>query len=202
MQGQPYRLPEFNRYVKMSVAIAREEALYFRHLYIHPEHILLGLIQAKGSITESVLSAINVTAQRVRRVMTENSDAFEKVSDELLARQELAIWKINLDDVLKVIDNVTAKEGKVAPMNYTPKISSTSQQLMSFATETILRRQDRHFSTEHVLLAMFSLQGRNHKVFIEKVGLSPVEVQGMLEHNRGGTQEFKDINNAGSGETK
>jgi hypothetical protein len=37
---------------------------------------------------------------------------------------------------------------------------------------------------------------------MEKVGLSQAEVQQMLEHKRGDTQEFKDINNAGFEETK
>ena len=198
MRQQPHRLPEMNRYVRTAVLIAREESLYFRHLWIHPEHILLGLIQVPGSITETVLSAMDVTEQMTRKVMTEDLDTFEKVSDESLARKELAVWNINLDEVLKGIADITPKEGKVAPMSYTPEISSASFDLMSLATEMVLQQKATHFCTEHILLALFSLQDSGTKVFLESIGLSQGRVQQMLELMRGDTQEFRDINNANS----
>ena len=198
MQQQPYKFPLLNRYVRSAVLIALEEAKAFRHLRIHPEHILLGLIQAEGSIAETVLSAIDVTAQITRKVMTENIDTFEKVSDESLARNELAAWQVNLDEVLRVIGEITPKVGKVAPMSYTPEMSSNSMKLMSLATETIWRQKDRYFCTEHVLLALFFLQDSGTKVFLESVGLLQDRVQQTLESLREDTQEFKDMNNAGS----
>jgi ATP-dependent Clp protease ATP-binding subunit ClpA len=198
MRQQPYRFPEMNRYVRTAVLIAREECLYFRHLEIRPEHILLGLIQVPGSITETVLSAIDVTAQMTRKVMAEDIDTFDKVSDKSLAQKELAPWNINLDEVLKGIADIASKAGKVAPMNYTPATSSASFELLSLAAELVLQQKARHFCTDHVLLSLFSLPDWSIKVFLEGIGLSQVRVQQTLELMRGDTQEFEDMNNANS----
>ena len=198
MQTRPYRMPEMNLYVETAMLIAREEALYFRHLRIYPEHIMLGLIQVPGSITEAVLSSMDVAAQIPRKIMTEDLNSFEKVSNESLARKELAAWNINLDEVLKVIGDITPKAGKVAPMNYIPETSSASFDLMSLAVEMVLKQKARYFCTEHVLLAFFSLPDSGIKVFLESVGLSHVRVQERLEIMRGATQEFSDMSNKGS----
>ena len=202
MREQPYRLPQMNRYVRTAVLIAREEAIYVRHLQVQPEHILLGLIQVPDSITEAVLSSMDVTAQITRKVMSENYDRFEKVSDVSLARKELASWNINLDDVMKVIRDVTPKAGKVAPMNYSPETSSASFDLMSLATEMVLKQKAKHFFTEHVLLALFSLPDSYTKVFLESVGLEQARVQQTLEIMRDDTQEFKDTKNTGFSEIR
>jgi ATP-dependent Clp protease ATP-binding subunit ClpA len=196
MQQQSSHTPRINWYVRRALAIAQDEAQGFRHLRIHPEHILLGLIQVEGSITETVLSAIDITAQMTRKVMTESIREFEKVSDEALARDELATWKINLDAVLRVIGDVTPKAGKVAPMNYEPKLNSTSITLMSLANAMVWRQKDRNFCTEHVLLSLFSLQDSGTKAILESLGLSQAKAQQTLEVMRTDTQEFKDMADA------
>jgi ATP-dependent Clp protease ATP-binding subunit ClpA len=198
MQQQPSNPPRINYYVRRALAIAQEEALGFRHRYIHPEHILLGLIQVEDSITKTVLSAMNITAQMTRKVMVETISEFEKVSDEILARDELASWKINLDEVLRVIGDVTPKAGKVAPMNYTPALNATSITLMSLANQIVWRQKDRYFCTEHVLLSLFSLQDSGTEVFLESLGLSQAQVQQRLETLRTDTQEFKDMGDESS----
>lgn len=198
MRKQLYRLPEMNRYVRTAVLIAREECLFFRHLEIHPEHIVLGLIEAPGSITQAVLSVMDVTAQMTRKVMTEDIDKFKKVSDKSLAQKELAGWNINLDEVLKGIAELTPKVGKVAPMNFTPETSSASFELLSLAAEIALQQKASHICTDHVLLPLFSLPDWSIKLFIEGIGLSQARVQATLESMRGDTQEFKDMDNANS----
>ena len=198
MKQQLHRLPEMNQYARTAMLVAREECLYFRHREIQPEHVLLGLIQAPGSITETVLSVMDVTAQMTRKVMTEDIDKFRKVSDKSLAQKELTGLNINLDEVLKGIAEITPKVGKVAPMNYTPETSSASFELLSLASELVLQRKASHICTDHMLLSLFSLPDWSIKVFIEAIGLSQARVQETLASMRGDTQEFKDMNNANS----
>jgi ATP-dependent Clp protease ATP-binding subunit ClpA len=189
--------PRINHYVRRALGIANNEALGFRHLRIHPEHILLGLIQAEGSITETVLSAMNVTAQITRKVMTETISKFEKVSNEELARNELANWSINLEAVLKVIGDVTPKIGKVAPMHYTPELSSTSLTLMSQAIEMVWQQRASYFCTEHMLLALLALPDSGTQAILEGLGLSQAKIQQTLERLRDNTQEFQRIKDEG-----
>jgi ATP-dependent Clp protease ATP-binding subunit ClpA len=196
MGQQLYRVPEMNRYVRTAMLIAREECLYFRHLEIRPEHILLGLIQVPGSITETVLSEMDVTAQLTRKVMSEEIDTLKKVSDKSLAQKELSVWNIDLDKVLKGITDITTKAGKVAPMNYTPETSSASFELLSLAAELVLQQKASHICTDHVLLSLFSLPDWSIKVFLGSIGLWQARVQPTLELMRSDTQEFKDMNNA------
>jgi hypothetical protein len=140
----------FENDAKQSIARAEQEAIRLGHDFIGTEHMLLGLIDTRGSVASTALTERGVTAEKAREetlriLRAENVDE----TGGQPAKDALATLGIDVDEVRRRAD-ATFGPGRFRYPR--PRFTERAKKVIALS----VRHGHEHIDTEHLLLAILT----------------------------------------------
>jgi hypothetical protein len=105
-------LERFTRRARQALSRARDRAKHLHHDQIHPAHLLIGLAEARNSVSGKILADLGVTADRVQKLLEEMTESVPDLESRASTQGEA------LEPALKSIIKTAVDEARSLGHHY------------------------------------------------------------------------------------
>jgi ATP-dependent Clp protease ATP-binding subunit ClpA len=166
----------FGSDARLVVRLAHVEARRMGHRHLGTEHLLVGLLREERGPAARALAALGVTADAVEHEIVARIGSSEAELDRADAEALRAVG-IDLEQVREHVEAAFGPGALRPPAPERRGLCRRARRALELSLREAMRRGDRHIGSEHVLLALNSVEAGLGAQILRDLGASSESVR-------------------------